>query len=100
MLLRQEMLKFYNFFLQKDDVDKLNVVGDPFGVPPLHLVVEQTVLGPWADPWTFDDWLHCNDFTSIELLEKKLQEKDLEEDSAIANIDKIKYGVPNINKNQ
>jgi len=50
MLLRQEMLKFYNFFLQKDDVDKLNVVGDPFGVPPLHLVVEQTVLGPWADP--------------------------------------------------
>jgi len=33
-------------------------------------------------------------------LEKKLQEKDLEEDSAIANIDKIKYGVPNINKNQ
>jgi hypothetical protein len=36
-------VEILELFLQKDDVDKLNVVCDPFGAPPLHLVVEQTV---------------------------------------------------------
>jgi hypothetical protein len=33
-------------------------------------------------------------------LERKLQEQDLDEDSAIVNIDKTKYGAPNINRHQ
>ncbi|CAK9204088.1 unnamed protein product [Sphagnum troendelagicum] len=84
--------------LQKDDVDKVNVVCAPFGAPPLHLAVRAKRF--WRcrpDSRTFDDWLHCNDFISIELLEKKLGEKDPKEDSAIANAEIFSnnlYGVP------
>ncbi len=78
-------VEILQLFLQNDDVDKLNIVCNLFGAPPLHLLVEQTVLGPSANPQTFDDWVHCNDFINIELLEKNLPEKDLEKDSAIAN---------------
>ncbi|CAK9870366.1 unnamed protein product [Sphagnum jensenii] len=89
-------------FLQKDDVDKLNVVCAPFPAPPLHLAVEaQPFWTNWPDSRTFDGWLHCNDFISIELLEKKLGEKDPEEDSAIANTKKSSlnsYGVPDRNQ--
>jgi len=87
--------------LQKDDVDNLSVVCQQFGAPILHLAVEAiTIAFKWGDSQNFDDYLHCNDFISIELLERKLREIDLEEDSAIANTDKTKYGVPNINRNQ
>jgi len=87
-------VEILQLFLQNDDVDKLNIVCNLFGAPPLHLVVEQTVLGPWADPQTFDDWVHCNDFINIELLEKNLPEKDLEKDSAIANTIKLNMVSP------
>ncbi|KAH8941641.1 hypothetical protein BDL97_14G053900 [Sphagnum fallax] len=50
------------------------------------------------DSRTFDDWLHCNDFISIELLEKKLGEKDPKEDSAMANTKKTMYGAPDSNQ--
>ncbi len=60
----------------------------------------RTIVNAWLDSRKFDDCFHCNDFISIELLEKRLREKDLEEDSVIANIDKTKYGVPNTNKYQ
>jgi len=86
--------------LQKEDVDKLNVVCDPFEAPPLHLAVDSSMIWEtYHDALTFDDWLHCNDFISIELLEKKLQEQDLEEDSVIANKDRTKYCAPNIKRN-
>jgi hypothetical protein len=82
-------VEILQFFLQKDNVDKLNVVCDPFGAPPLHLAVDvETILERWPNLRTFDDWLHCNGFINIELLEKKLQEQDYEEDSAIANTNK------------
>jgi hypothetical protein len=80
-------------FLQKDDVDKLNVVCAPFGAPPLHLAVEaKTFWMGRPDSRTFDYWLHCNDFISIELLEKQLGEKYPKEDSAMANTTKTMYG--------
>ncbi|CAM6048015.1 unnamed protein product [Sphagnum compactum] len=88
-------------FLQKGNVDKLNVISDPYEGPPLHLAIKaKTFWRGWPDSRTFDDWLHCNDFISIELLEKKLGEQDHEEDNAIANTDKTKYGVPDITTNQ
>jgi ankyrin repeat protein len=69
--------------LQEDDVDKVNVVCAPFGAPPLHLAVRaKTFWRRWSDSRTFDDWLDCTDFISIELLEKKLGEKDPKEYSA------------------
>jgi len=87
-------------FLQKDDVDKLNVVCALFRAPPLHLAVKAEITLPrgWRGSRTFDDWLDCNDFMSIELLEKKLGEKDRKEDSAIANTKKTMYGTPDRNK--
>jgi hypothetical protein len=79
-------------FLQKDDVDKLNVVSDRFNSPPLHLAVQgRTIMRPFPHPRTFDDWLDCNDFISIKLLEEKLLEKDLEKGIAIANTDRNQY---------
>ncbi len=94
-------VEILELFLRREDVDELNVVCDRFGAPPLHLAVKaRTITHAWGDSRNFDDCLHCNDFISIELLEKKLLEKDLEEDSAIANTNKIKYGAPNINRNQ
>jgi hypothetical protein len=88
--------------LLKDDVDKLNVVCNSFGAPPLHLAVKATMVWRgclisrgWSDSRTFDDWLLCNDFMSIELLEKKLGEKDRKEDSAMANTKKTMYGEAN-----
>jgi hypothetical protein len=93
-------VEILQLFLRKDDVDKLNDVA-LFGAPALHLAVGATVaVNDWADSRNFDDGLHCNDFISIELLEKKLGEKDQEEGSGIADIDKTKYGVPNITRNQ
>jgi len=78
------------FFLQKADVDNLNVFYDRFEAPPLHLAVEATfIVFFWENSRHFNDYLHCNDFISIELLESKLQKKNLEKDSAIANIDNI-----------
>ncbi|KAH8941642.1 hypothetical protein BDL97_14G053900 [Sphagnum fallax] len=85
--------------LHKDDVDKLNVVCAPFWAPPVHLAVQaKTFWMDMPDSRTFDDWLHCNDFISIELLEKKLGEKDPKEDSAMANTKKTMYGAPDSNQ--
>jgi hypothetical protein len=68
-------VEILQLFLQKDDVDKLNVVCDPFEVPSLHLAVDASmILTTLGHPRSFDDWFHCNDFTSTKLWEKKLQE--------------------------
>jgi hypothetical protein len=89
-------VKILQRLLQKDDVEKLNVVCAPFEAPPLHLAIEAKIMIR-PDSRTFDDWLDCNDFISIELLEKKLGEKDPKEDSAIANMygahTRIQYSV-------
>ncbi len=72
----------------------MNVVSDPFGAPPLHLAVNgggTLMTKPTVDDRSFDDWLHCNDFISIELLEKKWQMQGYGEDPAIANTDKRNY---------
>ncbi|CAK9870369.1 unnamed protein product [Sphagnum jensenii] len=79
--------------LQKDDVDKLNVVSALFWGPPLHLAVQaKPFRSGQPDSRTFDYWVHCNDFISIELLEKKLREKDPKEDSAMANTKTTMFG--------
>jgi hypothetical protein len=87
-------IEILQHFLQRPAVHKLNIVSKLFEAPPLHLAVTVTkTLMEWADSRTFDDWLHCNDFISIKLLEEKLQKKDLEED-------KTRHGAPNTNGNQ
>jgi hypothetical protein len=74
-------------FLQRKDVDNLNVYVPYYGVPPLHLVLNTFPdRGNWGNPQNFDNWLHCNDFISTKLLEEKLLEKDLEANSATADI--------------
>jgi len=79
-------------FLRKDDdVDQLQVAA-LFGAPPLHHAVEgRAIVNTWTDSRNFDDYLHCNDFISIRLLEKKLREKNLDEDNAITKINKNEY---------
>jgi hypothetical protein len=68
--------------LQKTNV-QFNTFYDPFESPPLHLAIEPTVIAfSWLDFRNFNDYLHCNDFISIKLLEDKLQEKNREENSA------------------
>ncbi|CAM6030504.1 unnamed protein product [Sphagnum balticum] len=82
-------VEILQLFLQTEDVDELNIVSYPFGAPPLILAVEaRTFWRGWPNSRTFDDGVHCNDFISIELLEKKLGKKDLKGDSAIANTNK------------
>ncbi|CAM6034969.1 unnamed protein product, partial [Sphagnum compactum] len=93
-------VEILQLLLQKDDVDKLNVVCHSCRAPPLHLAVKEKLLNRRAGPRAFDDWLHCNDFISIEVLEKRLRTQDPKKDSALTNIDKTKYGVQNIKINQ
>jgi hypothetical protein len=78
-------IQMLQLFLQKDDVDKLNVVCDPFEAPPLHLALEQKEFSLWqAESRSFDNWLHCNDFISIKSLEQNLRKQHRRKDSAIA----------------
>jgi hypothetical protein len=79
-------LHILQFFLQNTDVDSGNVFLKPNEASLIHLAVEQPyTFFNWDSKRKFNDYLHCNDFISIELLENKLQEKHLEEDSAIAH---------------
>jgi hypothetical protein len=92
-------VEILQLFLQKDDVDKVNIVSDPFEAPPLHLAVDAGIFWKgWTSSRSFDVGVHCNDFISIELLEKKLGEKDLKGDSAIANTNKTTDLMCNMNQ--
>jgi len=80
-------VQILQLFLQKDDVDKLNDVCDPFGAPPLHLALNHSEFFIWCGASrSFDEWLHCNDFISIQSLEENLRKQHKEKDSAIAII--------------
>jgi hypothetical protein len=91
-------VEILQLFLQKYKVNQINDISNPFRQPLLHLAVDAFSLkSRWPTSRLFDDALHCNDFISIQLLEKKLGEKDLKEDKIVDDMCKInRYRVKQI----
>jgi hypothetical protein len=64
------------FFLQKANVNNLNVFYDPFEAPPLHLAVEGTFITFfWENSQHFNDYLHCNDFHKYRIVGEQTTKK-------------------------
>ncbi len=76
-------VEILQYFLQKYDVDQVNIVADLYNSPPLHLAVQATAQYLSARQFHYE--VHCNDFISVKLLEKNLREK---ENSVNANTNK------------
>jgi hypothetical protein len=75
--------------LQEDDGEKLNVISETFQTPPLHLAVQQATWKRRQHPREFDNWLYCNDFISIELLQEELRIQDERKVGGFSDITKL-----------